>query len=316
MIRWTSFFLPAAVVLLALALATAQQQPVPVQSQEAAYPESSDGLQKFLQDILEAAKSKDTGKETALIRTLGMPEDSAWFQDEFGPAFGARLATAYRKAAPPLEEELRTVYEGNVERGWLKPKILRYADAASVDSPTDHFLNCMEEVVPLYQTAFNGDRTTYQLSRTPSESGRMRIVAGDLPGYYVYANGGFRFVPQQIFFMLPKERPVRIQLDMNVMRSKLTNDVRWTYPAEAIRQHISGKVVVHLVLDTSGKIKEINLVEGPPILRDVVLQAVRQWSFEPTTLDGDPVEVEMNVEASFAQFGQAGVGLHPTPGTP
>jgi protein TonB len=99
--------------------------------------------------------------------------------------------------------------------------------------------------------------------------------------------------------MLPTARPLRIELNMNVMRSKITNNVRWTCPAEAVKQHIRGKVVIHLLLDTSGKIKEFNPVEGPPILIDTVSHAVKQWSFEPTTLDGEPVEVEMNLETVF-----------------
>ncbi|HMB83139.1 MAG TPA: energy transducer TonB [Terriglobales bacterium] len=57
-----------------------------------------------------------------------------------------------------------------------------------------------------------------------------------------------------------------------------------------------GKVVIHFVLDTNVKMKEINAVEGPPNLRDPFLQEVKQWIFEPTTLDGEPVEVEVNFE--------------------
>jgi protein TonB len=83
------------------------------------------------------------------------------------------------------------------------------------------------------------------------------------------------------------------------MRSKVAHKVDWQYPRDAARQHIGGKVVVHVVLDAAGMIKEITPTEGPPILSDAVLQAVKQWTFEPTTLDGDPVEVELNIEAIF-----------------
>ena len=103
--------------------------------------------------------------------------------------------------------------------------------------------------------------------------------------------------------MLPKERPIRIQLDMNVMQSKVTNKVQWAYPHEILetvmKQHINGKVLIHLLLDSNGKIKETNVVEGAPILADPVLQAVKQWTFEPTMLDGERVEVELNLETGF-----------------
>ena len=35
---------------------------------------------------------------------------------------------AYRRIAPDLEQQIKTIYEGNVERGWMTPKILRYTD--------------------------------------------------------------------------------------------------------------------------------------------------------------------------------------------
>jgi hypothetical protein len=45
-----------------------------------------------------------------------MPDDT-WFTEEFGPAFGPRLAGAYKNMLPTLVAEMQTVYEGNVQRG-------------------------------------------------------------------------------------------------------------------------------------------------------------------------------------------------------
>ncbi len=276
----------------------AQQEGVTGQPSAAAYPNGAEGLQKVLQDILKAMTSKDTTKEDELIQTLIMPSDSTWFKDEFGPAFGPRLSAVYQTEAATIAQQLQTVYDGNAKRGWSSPKIFQYADAAHVNSPIDNFLNCMDEVTPIYQTAFNGVDTRFQLGPA-GEGERLNIIAGDLQGYYVYAKDGFRYIPQEILMMLPKERPIIIQLDMNVMRSKITNQVKWTYPNEAIKQGIKGNVVIHLTLDALGRIKEITPVEGPSILSEAVSDAVKQWKFEPTTLDGEPVEVGLNVGASF-----------------
>lgn len=265
----------------------------------AVYPETSEGLQQLLQDILQAAKSRDTSRENTLIQSLLIPQGATWFEDKFGPAFGPRLEKNYQEVEPSLVEQMRTVFEADAQRGWSQLKILRYADAATVDSPIDNFLNCMETVSPLYQTEFDGTRVGAQFGPDPDHSGRMRMIAGDLGGFYFYGNGGFRYIPQQTLMLLPKERPLRIQLDWNVVHSKLIGKIGWQYPEEAARQHIGGKVVIHLVLDTAGKIKEITPVEGPTILSDAVLQSIKQWSFEPTTLDGDPVEVEVNVDTIF-----------------
>jgi hypothetical protein len=281
------------VLLLALMRTQGQQGPVGAEGSAAAYSDSSEGLQKLLRDTVEAVRSKDTAKEAVLIHTLIMPEDSTWFKDEFGPAFGPRLAAAYQKTSPALEQEIQTVYEGNAQRGWLEPKIFRYADAAAVDSPIDRFLNCMDVVVPLYQTAFNGDHTGYYFAPGSKGPG-AKIAAGDIPGYYVYAQGGFRFVPQEILFMLPKERP---------MRSKMTNSFGDRTSPKTMKKlmelRTKGKVLIHFVLDTDGKIKEINAMEGPSSLKEVFLDEAKQWTFQPTTLDGERVEVEVNLETGF-----------------
>lgn len=276
---------------------SAQGSAAPAGAQAAAYPNTSEGLQNLIGDILQAAKAKDEAKEQRLINNLLMPDGSTWFTDEYGPGFGASLAAAYERARPTLTEEIKAVYEGNVRRGWTSPKILRFADPASADSPVDHFLNCMNKIVPLYTTALRGDRPAYIVSIIRSWNGIP--PAGDLNGYFVYDRGGFRFIPMEILLRLPTERPIRIQLDMNVMRSKIINEIQVKIPEEAIRNHLSGQVIVELILGVDGNIEDSKLVEGNPILGAAVMEAVKQWKFAPTTLDGDPVEVDLRVPYSI-----------------
>jgi len=261
------------------------------------YPNTTDGLQNLIGDILRAAKTKDSGEEAELIRSLLMPENSTWFTDEYGPGFGTSLAAAYRRIVPSLEEEIKTIYHGNVRRGWMSPRILSYRDPEQVNAPIDHFLNCMNQIVPLYQTVFQGTSASFYMSQNSGENGKQ--AAGDLDGFFVYDQGGFRFIPGDIMMMLPKERPVRIRLDMNVMRSKVVNRVYPRYPQEALAKHIAGKVVIRLELDRDGKIRDAKVIEGNPVLSQAVMDAVKQWRFEPTRLDGDPVEVEVDMEMGF-----------------
>ncbi len=294
---------PSILLLLLIATAFPAESRVPqekttTQNSAPAYPNTSDGLQKLIMDILNASKAKDSAKETELIRSLLMPKDSTWFTDEFGPGFGTSLSTAYQRATPNLELEIREIYEGNVKEGWMKPKILIYSDPDKVNAPIDHFLNCMSRPVPLYGTAFQGDVSSFHLR--PGKPGEpLKVSAGDLNGYFVYDHAGFRFIPADILMKLPNERPVRIHLGMNVMQSKVISRVYPSYPQEAITKHIGGKVVVRIELDRDGKIQEAKVLEGDPILSQAAMEAVKQWRFEPTRLDGDPVEVEVDVEMVF-----------------
>lgn len=293
-------FLCSCLVLLVLLLipARAQQNSEPAgKPGEQKYPNTTEGLQRFLDEILQAVKAKDSAKESELIHGLLIPADSTWFTDVYGPGFGSSLAAAYRRATPKLEQEIRTVYEGNVQHGWMKPKILRYSDPESVNAPLDHFLNCMNEVEPLYTTAFGGDG---QMLLIPLKAGPLGgQAAGDLDGYYIYERGGFRFIPIEVLMKLPSERPVRISLDMQIMESKLISKAFVRMPAEALKKRISGRVIVELILDVGGNTKELKVIEGDPILAAAVLDAVKQWRFAPTQLDGDPVEVQLRIPFGF-----------------
>src|SRR5215467_8267142 len=148
------------------------------------YSDSSGDLQKQIAEILSAIKAKDSAKEAELISALLMPEDSTWFTDEYGPGFGGSLLASYRGVRPGLAQEIKEVYEANVGYGWMTPKILRYDDPEKLNSPIDHFLNSMNKIVPLYQTAFQGDRPAFRIKAAgPGEGIRviaLKVAAGDL----------------------------------------------------------------------------------------------------------------------------------------
>lgn len=273
-----------------------QDLPRTSSDQAEAYPDTQDGLQKQIGDILRAAKEKNTAKEAELIHILVLPSNSQWLTSEYGPGFGGSLAAAYQRGLPGLEDQIKAVYEGNVERGWMKPKLLKYDDPDKTDSPIDRFLNSMNKIVPLYETAFDGDRTFFMMPLRPGPNAKP---AGDLDGLFIYDQGAFRFIPMNVFMKLPSERPVRIKLDTNVMNSKLLSQPHFLYPQEAIQKHISGQVLIHILIGTAGNIKEMKAVQGDPILTKAVMDDMKTWRFEPTKLDGDPVEVEVDWGAGF-----------------
>jgi TonB family protein len=248
----------------------------------------------LLEEIVHAAAANDSAREAGLIHGFLLPKNSTWFTDEYGPGFGASLAAAYRRVQPDLEEEIKRIYDGDAERGWLTATIRRYVDPDTEHAP-HRFLNCMEHIVPLYQAAFKDGNLYY--SQKPGENGKQ--VAGDPSGYFIYYQGGFRFIPTNVLQKLPKKRPVRIRLDLDVMESKVVTKMPVKAPLEAIKKRISGQVVVQLILDVGGNIKELKVLEGNPILSAAVMDAVKQWRFAPTTLDGDPVEVDLEIPMGF-----------------
>lgn len=78
-----------------------------------------------------------------------------------------------------------------------------------------------------------------------------------------------------------------------------THDVRAVYPAEAMRQELEGVSVIEVVIDCTGAVSTASVLRGVPLLNDAALEAVRQWRYRPTLLNGAPVPVVMTVTVSF-----------------
>jgi len=71
------------------------------------------------------------------------------------------------------------------------------------------------------------------------------------------------------------------------------------YPALARQARIEGTVVIDAVIDVSGNVVEAKVVSGHPLLLAAALEAVRQWKFEPTYLNEQPVPVALLVTVEF-----------------
>ncbi len=71
------------------------------------------------------------------------------------------------------------------------------------------------------------------------------------------------------------------------------------YPSVAKNAHVQGDVVVDTQIDKNGNVARMKVTSGPMMLRQAALDAVRKWKYEPSTLDGQPVTVEMLVTVKF-----------------
>lgn len=71
------------------------------------------------------------------------------------------------------------------------------------------------------------------------------------------------------------------------------------YPGAAKKEHIEGEVILHAVIDAEGGVKELALVSGPPELTQAAFDAVRQWHYKKTLLNGEAVEVDTTIAVDF-----------------
>jgi len=98
---------------------------------------------------------------------------------------------------------------------------------------------------------------------------------------------------------IPAERPARIRVGGNVQQANVVNRVMPIYPPIARAARIQGHVVLHTVIGTDGTVHELKVVSGHPLLQMAAMDAVRQWVYKPTILNGVPVEVDTEVDVNF-----------------
>ncbi len=98
----------------------------------------------------------------------------------------------------------------------------------------------------------------------------------------------------------PKPKVPRLRIGGNVAASQLKHKVQPHYPQEARDNRIQGTVRLHVVLSTAGKVQQLETISGDPVLAKAALEAVRQWQYKPTLLNGEPVEVDTTVDVVFS----------------
>jgi protein TonB len=97
--------------------------------------------------------------------------------------------------------------------------------------------------------------------------------------------------------------PARIRVGGNVQSAMLVRQVQPVYPQIARTAHISGTVVLHAIIAKDGTIQELQYVSGPPLLMRAAMDAVREWRYKPTLLNGEPVEVDTTISVVFTLGG-------------
>jgi periplasmic protein TonB len=84
-----------------------------------------------------------------------------------------------------------------------------------------------------------------------------------------------------------------------VMQARLVHRVEPEYPAAAKILRVSGTVELRARIGTDGSVRQLEVVSGNPILARAASDAVQQWRYQPTRLNGQPVEVETCITVNF-----------------
>ena len=98
----------------------------------------------------------------------------------------------------------------------------------------------------------------------------------------------------------PPPPPQRIRQGGNVSQASLISQTKPAYPPLAKQARIQGIVILEAVIGKDGTVNEIRVLNGHPLLQQSAIDAVSQWKYKPTLLNGEPVEVVTTVTVNFA----------------
>jgi len=95
----------------------------------------------------------------------------------------------------------------------------------------------------------------------------------------------------------PPDKPVRVGGQIKAPRK--VRDTAPVYPEVAKQARVEGVVILEATISPEGRVDNVRVVRGSPLLNDAAVNAVKSWAYTPTLLNGVPVPVIMTVTVSF-----------------
>src|SRR6202167_1908697 len=135
-----------------------------------------------------------------------------------------------------------------------------------------------------------------------ASSGVVGGVPGGIPGGQM--GGVIGGIISSTPVAVPKvATPQRVRVSSGVFAGLLIKRVQPNYPPLARQARIQGVVVLQAQISKEGNIQNLQLISGHPMLAPAAIEAVKQWKYKPYLLNGEPVEVETQVQVNFTLAG-------------
>lgn len=94
--------------------------------------------------------------------------------------------------------------------------------------------------------------------------------------------------------------PQRVLIALGVSQGLLIKKVEPSYPTLARQARIQGTVLLQAEIGKDGRIENLTLISGDPMLVPAAIEVVKQWVYRPYVLDNVPVAVETQIQVNFA----------------
>lgn len=237
----------------------------------ASYSNNSDGLRQLLDAMLVAAKLDDHTELQSLIRETEIPNYQNWFTATFGRDRGDSWAGPYGKMLRKDQEDFEDllIKLSHMEGEFSAQKVDSVKRYGTFAGPLDEYLADWKEA-----GAPNGQEPRH-IAEFFFIEGKFRWNSTVEYSPFQNAKSGF-FVPGKLIKRVPP-----------------------AYPEEARKKSIQGTVILNVILRTDGSVTVQNVAEGDPILSPAAIEAVPQWRYEPSLINGQPVELQTKISVVF-----------------
>ncbi len=144
------------------------------------------------------------------------------------------------------------------------------------------------------------------IKEAPLEPDVLGGVAGGVPGGVPGGQMGgviggiLGGIPGNVRPVAPgahSRQPVRV--GGRVRRPQPIKQIAPRYPVLARDAHLSGEVVIDAILDERGNVTEMKVLSGPPLFYSAAMEALKEWKYEPTYLNDEPISMQLIVTITF-----------------
>jgi hypothetical protein len=243
----------------------------------------------------------------ALNSVIGQPEEPVH------PQSASPLTSAAPQAAPspdasagelvgvpakPLEIEI-------VDSDGRRWQIPAASGANRADASAEHKPSASEVAVPVGDDASAAHKPA-EPARAPQDASPAAVGADKssaplmltLPETPISASGSVA-IRSRGEVPVPPGAAKSAEEGRNLQIGQLTNLVEPVYPPDALQHRVEGTVKLHAVIGVDGGIKSLEPRSGPELLIAAAMTAVREWKYNPTTLNGKPIETQEDVSFVF-----------------
>ncbi len=251
-----------------------------------AFPDSTDGFKAQLDEVLKAYQNDDSKSVAELLGGFFLPQPDVWMERQFGKDRALSFVGDYGRA----ETNFGTHFRSMLESYGKLPAV--EVEAAPVDPPELPMGIFAEGELPVPSTPIHIE--TFRIRLAVHEQGPAPLMY-----CFVYEGGAFRLLGGGHPFWI--ETPLKMHVEHGVFQTgKLLHMESPEYPLGARAEGVEGVVILHAIIGTDGKVRDLSLISGNRVFVKSAISAVRRWRYRPTTLNGIPIEVDTSISVIFS----------------